>query len=261
LDRAVSLRDEAMAMAQRTGDPYSLSIVLGWGSMLAHDLGDVETAGRWGRELMGIAERQRLFFWWAPGALAYGLTLVMQGKREEGMKLIHGGLQRYKQVGVMVSYNYYLTYLAIAELHGGDVAAASKTIDKSLQLCRSSLTRFHEPELLRLRGECLWRNGDLAAAEASLQAAIVMADEDGSRSYALRSATALGRLLKTSGRESEARASLQLRYDLFHQTTTTSDLHAAATLLGELASSADVDVDGGDQHAANLHQGVVGSRR
>jgi len=233
---AIALRDEAMAMAQRTSDPYSLSIVLGWGSMLAHDLGDVEIAGRWGRELMEIADRQRLFFWWAPGATASGLTLVLQGNQEEGLKLIHGGLQRYKQVGVMVGYAYYLTYLAMAQLRGGDTAAALNTVDKSLRLCDSLLARFHEPELLRLRGECLWRNGDLAGAEDTLRASIAIAEKDGSRSYALRSAIALARLLKATGRPSDARTELQPRFDAL-TTTISADERAASALLAEIGNA------------------------
>ncbi|MBI3784375.1 MAG: TOMM system kinase/cyclase fusion protein, partial [Deltaproteobacteria bacterium] len=260
-DGALALRDEAMPIAQRTGDPYSISIVLGWGSMLAHDLGDRAMATQWGEELMTLAERQRLYFWWAPGALACGLSLVQQGQQDEGMKLIQEGLQRYKRVGVLVSYKYYLTYLAMAQLCGGDSAATLKTIDKSLQLCRSSLTRFHEPELLRLHAECLRRQQDLDGAEADFRSAIAMAECDGTRSYALRSATGLARLLKTTGRETQAAAVLQPYRALLCQSTATADQRAAVALLDELASGGfDVNVDVGEQDAADLHQRVVGRR-
>ena len=231
IGRSLAMREEALALAESRREPTGLSLALGFGSMVAHDCGDVELARAWGDRLIELANDQQLFFWWAPGACATGRALAVSGEVETGLDLIRQGLDRYRMVGVMCSYNYYLTYLAEAYLRGGRLDEAQATIDESLQLCGTLLGRFHEPELLRLRGHVGLQRGDRSAAAADFRAALAMAERDQSHSYALRAATDLARLLRAAGDQAGATTVLRPVHARFADEPLTADLRAAAEVL------------------------------
>jgi TOMM system kinase/cyclase fusion protein len=231
IGRSLAMREEALVLAEQRREPTSLALALGFGSMVAHDCGDTVLAREWGERLMALANEQQLYFWWAPGACAVGRAQVADGEVAAGLDLIRQGLDRYRLVGVMCSYNYYLTYLVEAYLRGDHLTDAQATIDESLQLCTTLLARFHEPELLRLRGQLGVRRGDPAAAEADFRAALAMAERDQCHSYALRAATDLARLLRGRGNRHGVEAVLRPVYSRFTGEPVTADIRAANELL------------------------------
>lgn len=234
--RSLAMREEALSLAESRHEPTSLSLALGFGAMVAHDCGDVALARQFGERLMALATEQQLFFWWAPSACAVGRALVMDGQFEAGIDLIRQGLDRYRLVGVMCSYNYYLTYLAEACVRAGRLDEAQATIDESLQLCTTLLARFHEPELLRLRGAIALQRADHAAAEADLRAAVAMAERDQAHAYALRAALDLARLLHGRGAAAAAAGLLRPHLTRFAGETATADTRAAMALLSPAPS-------------------------
>jgi predicted ATPase len=140
----------------------------------------------------------------------------------------------YSSLGVYTSYSYYLTYLASAQLAAGHAADALTVIDEGLSRCQTQLARFHEPELLRLKGECLSHTGDAAGAEDLIRRALAMSQRDKAKSFELRAAISLGRLLRDTRSRNDARAVLQTAYDSFDEGFETLDLRTARSLLAEL---------------------------
>jgi len=234
--RSLAMRDEALRLAESRREPTSLSLALGFGAMIAHDCGDVGLARQYGERLMALANEQQLFFWWAPSACAVGRALVVDGQYDAGIDLLRQGLERYRLVGVMCSYNYYLTYLAEAYVRAGRLDEAQATIDESLQLCTLLVARFHEPELFRLRAAIAQQRGDGAAAEADLRAAVAMAERDQSYAYALRAAVDLARLLHARDAAAEASDSLRPHLARFADEPETLDIRAATDLLSPAES-------------------------
>jgi TOMM system kinase/cyclase fusion protein len=235
-DRAKALLAEALAIAERRRDPYSLSLVLGFGGDIAYDTGDFRWARQWAERMTALAEEQRLFAWWAPAAVQYGRVLVSEGRADEGIELIRQGLERYRLLGVMCAYNYHLRDLAVAYLESHRFADAAATIEEGLVLCRTLVARFHEPELLRLRGRLLLEQGDATGAEESFRGALAMAERDGARAFALKAATDLSRLLSDSGTRDEAVAALAPIYAQFTEGFDTKDLLDASALLRALSN-------------------------
>ena len=73
-------RDEALLMARRTENPYFLAVALGWASALAHDLGDIEGAGKLVQELTNVALDNGLYFWVAIAQSVGGWAAVSSGR-------------------------------------------------------------------------------------------------------------------------------------------------------------------------------------
>jgi tetratricopeptide (TPR) repeat protein len=232
--RAWQLCLAARTIAERRGDPYSLAVVLGWGSVVAHDRGDLATARVWAERLMALADEQRLAAWWAPAACALGRVHVAEGRTGEGLDLVRAGLDRYQRLGVRCSYNYYQTYLADAALRTGQDAEAAAAIEEGLVLCRELFARFHEPELWRLRGALHRRRERTGEAEADLRGALAQAEDRGALVYALRAGLDLADLLIDLGRTADAVALVQPIYDRFAEHEG-ADVERAAVLLRALA--------------------------
>jgi predicted ATPase len=132
------------------------------------------------------------------------------------------------------SYCYYLTYLAQAHLAARDVDAGLAAVDESLALCAELTARFHEAEVLRLRGELLHAKGEVRDAEASFQEALTIARRQQARAYELRAATGLARLLVDRDRPGEAKAALSSVYTGLAEGRETCDVRAARTVLDRL---------------------------
>jgi class 3 adenylate cyclase/tetratricopeptide (TPR) repeat protein len=233
-DQAEALRKESMAIAEASGNPYSILIALGFAATLTYDLGQPDTTLTIAERLGALSTEQHLYFWSAIGMLARGGALSQQGNSEDAIALITQGLDVCRGVGVFSSYGYYLTYLAAAHARAENVAEGLAVVEEGLSRCQTELTRFHESELHRLKGDLLVLQGEPAAAEASYRRALVVAQHRQAKSPELRAAIGMGRLLQQVGRSDEARAQLAGIYGWFTEGAATKDLRDASRLLAEL---------------------------
>ncbi len=234
-DQAEALRREMLALAERSRNPYSVSLALGFGVTVLHDRGETESVLDMADRLIALATEHRLYFWLAPANCCRGAALVQRGDTEAGLAQIRQGLDLYKAIGVLSSYCYFLIYSAQAYLDAGRANDGLAVVDESLSLCQTLLARFHEPELLRLRGELLLLLEDWSAAETSLRRALEAARLQHGRSYELRATISLSRLLRTQGRRDEGRRLLSDVYAWFTEGFDTRDLRIAKALLAELS--------------------------
>lgn len=234
-DQAEEWRQEMLAVAERSGSPYSLALAIGFGLTLSHDRGEAQLALDMSERLIAISTEQRLYFWLAPASCGRGGALLLRGETEEAIAQLMQGLTLYKGIGVLTSYSYYLTYLAAAFLAAERADEGLAIVDESLQLCETHLACFHESELLRLRGDLLLLKNDAAAAEAHLRRAIESAQRRQEKSYELRAAMSLSRLLQARGDTTEAAGLLSATYDWFTEGFDTRDLRAAQGLIAQLS--------------------------
>jgi len=237
-DQAAALRQQGWQLAQATSDPYSMSAVVSFGSMLLLDMGDLALGLEWADVLGKLADEQRLPFWKAPSLCLRGLAFSRQGRTEEGLSLLRDGIEAYRRVGPMASYSYFHPYLAEGYLAAGRVDEALSTVATALALCRKVLSRFHEPESLRIRGEALARRGELREAQASLRQSIDLARKFSARGYVLRSSLALARLLAGTPRADEARAEVRKIYAEFSEGFGAPEMKKAAALAGAVPGEA-----------------------
>jgi tetratricopeptide (TPR) repeat protein len=234
-DRAEALRQQLLAIAERSRNPYSVSLALGFGVDLSCSRGDTESVLEMSQRLLALATEQHLYLWLAPAMCNRGAALAQRGDTGEAITTIQQGLDIYRRIGVLVSYSYYLSHLGAAYLAAGRVTEASATVDEGLSLCHSLLARCHEPELWRLKGELLALQKDAEGAEGSLCRALEVARRQHATALELRAATSLSRLLRGQGKPEAARTLLTGVYGQFTEGFDTRDLRLAKALLAELS--------------------------
>jgi predicted ATPase len=184
--------------------------------------------------LIAVSTEQKMYFWLTIGHFGRGGALTLRGHPEEAIPHIRQGLELARMIGAMTLYGYYLSFLAAAHTDAGQVDEGLAVVDEGLELCARSLARYHEPELLRLKGVLLDRRADLDAAEHWLRKSAELARRREARSWELRASTSLAALLRAGGRAAEARPLLEGVYGWFSEGFELPDLRDARALLCEL---------------------------
>jgi len=195
---------ELLELARHSFDPYSLPLALCYGLELANWRRSADDLQARALEVVTRSTEQKLYLWLAVGMCGLGTAAVLGGKAAEGIVQIKQGLDLSRTIGDMASYGLYLTDLVAAYAAAGDVEAGLATVDEGLARTAEALGRFHEPELLRLKGVLLVARGATDEAEAAVRASLAGALENGAIAWGLRSVVTLAKMLRTWGRSSEA---------------------------------------------------------
>jgi predicted ATPase len=209
-DDATRLNEAAVAMARRTGHPYSLAVALVLGSCQAQFARDIERARRLAEECVALSSERGFALWHALGSIVRGWAIAFAGAPDEGIPIMHATLDAYVRTGAILGLPYFRLLLADATIHFRQDAAVHGTLDAALDGVEATGERWIGPEIHRLRGELLVREGRLGEAEASLRCALKTARACGAPAWELRATVSLGRLLASNGREQEARVPLAL---------------------------------------------------
>lgn len=148
--------------------------------------------------------------------------------------------------GMQLTKPLLLALLAEGGLRLGNLRKGLASVDEGLHLTKTTLDRFFEPELWRLKGELLLaqskdeektarsasRNSQVKEAEQCFQCALKIARERGARSLELRAAMSLARLAQIERKSGKAHDLLAGVYGWFTEGHDTLDLQEARTLLG-----------------------------
>jgi serine phosphatase RsbU (regulator of sigma subunit) len=234
-DQALRLNDEMLRLARAINQPFSLEYALhhtGW--LYQHcRLGTQAQAA--GDEQIRIANEQGFRFWHASGTLYAASGLLLQGRLEEGLRLLQKGLEAYRATGAELAVPYYLSMLADGCMQAGRLTEARAAVNMALTLVAKNDERFQEAELHRLNGELLLaESGDQTAAEGCFRQAIETAQHQRSKAWELRATTSLARLWQKQGRREDALRVLSTARGLFAEGFTMPDLADAAALIKDL---------------------------
>jgi predicted ATPase len=233
-DAARAMVEEVHSRAQANGTPYGIALALCFRALIARDQGDVATAIDVGDRAIAQAMDQKLYYWLGSVTCLRGWATIHGGDPAAGIAQVEHGLALFDLIGLRASYGYHLAALAEGHLATGSVEPGLAAVDRALGLCETSLDRFYEPELLRLRGELVRRGGDVAGAERWLRRSLELGAACHGRWFELRTATSLARLLQERGSRREAHGVLSTIYGTFDGGLETGDLRAARELLAEL---------------------------
>jgi len=226
-DQALAMGREAADIGKLLKDPFSQAFG-------EYHLGCVQqhcgmgTAARQSGEIsVAIGTEHGYGIWMALGTLCVGSGVVLEGADiPRGVELIRQGIELFRGSGAVLSLSHYFAVQAEACLAAGRPAEALAAVDQGLGHAADTEERFHEANLLRLRGEIV-RPTDPAAAEALLLQALAVAKEQGAKSWELRAAIGLCRLRPAA----ETRARLAAVYATFTEGFSTADLQEAKTIL------------------------------
>jgi serine/threonine protein kinase/predicted ATPase len=224
--RALSLAQEAMAMAEEKGHGFSRAIALQIFAFLHHQRREVPETRRYAEILIEQAGQYATY--WIAGHFLLGWSLIRLGQTKEGTEMVRDAWKQWSGGGAGVAHSLYATFLLEAALQAGDLEEGIELATAALAEARRRSERSHEAEVQRLRGELVWKlSGDRERAEADFIEAANIARRQQSRSYELRALNSLCQ----HRRDGETRAQLATAYAWFSEGFETEDLKTARQLL------------------------------
>ncbi len=233
--QARQLNDEMLNLARAINQPFSLEYALHHTAWLYQHCRLGIQAKAAGDEQIRIASEQGFLFWHASGTLYAAGGLLLQGRLEQGLRLLQKGLEAYRSTGAELAVPFYLSMLADASICMGRFSDAHAALDEALLLVDKNDERFQEAELHRLKGELLLgESDDQIGAEGQYRRAIEIALRQQSKAWELRATTSLARLLQKQGRREEAFRLLSTVHGGFSEGSTMPDLMEASALLESL---------------------------
>jgi class 3 adenylate cyclase/predicted ATPase len=246
-DQALMRIEEAISLARRLSQPFSLAYALDFAAVLHHFRREEKLTKERAEEVISLSTEQGFALYVAHGTMLRGWALAEEGRRDEGIAEMHRGWAIWRATGAGVGQPYYLARLA--ELYGnlGHVEKGLAILSEALAIEQKSGDCACEAELYRLKGELLLiqagRGGSstasdnidfLSEAEACFHKSMEIARNQGTRSWELRAAMSLGRLWEGQGRKEEARRIVAGVHGWFTEGFDTKDLREANALLEEL---------------------------
>ncbi len=201
--------ESALALAERSGHPYQISMALAFGAGMARDLGDVAQARRLSSRGLALSGESGYYFWQAISLCAAGWVDAKSGALDTGLAQIQAGLGLLGAIGSRVNRGYFLSYLAEVLLLAGRIDEGLAAVDEALSLSRSTFTRNYVAELERLRGELMLAAGQPEAADEHFQSALTRARAAGSHQLERRAAETIARVAGARGAATGAAADVK----------------------------------------------------
>jgi len=230
----------SMVVLAETLDPYTLVCALLWEAGLHIAVGDTARTEALTERILELTTRYDFPYLACSALCDRGWVLARRGQAERALADLIMGTEGIKQIGSKVWYPAALGLLAESAIEVGQFDRAERALDEALEVCRTSVDRSNEPELLRLRGRLILRRDGAAhaPARAAFAHALAVAQSRGAVASALRSATELAVLLRDANLPEEAVAVLGPVYRGFAPCVDNPHLAAARQLLADLPASA-----------------------
>ncbi len=203
---AESLRNLAAVLqrAEEHGRPFSLAEALYFGSVIHELRREFDLAGQYAEREIALAREHRFPFWFSAGTHLRGRALAVQGRPDEGLRLMSKALAASRAAGARLALPYFLSHIADAHRAAGNAVAAFAAIEEGLAAAENSEAPSYAPELLRLRGELLAaETGRDRDAEASFEQAVALAQRQEASVLARRAAVSLAAYLRARVRSAE----------------------------------------------------------
>ena len=235
-ERAWAVSGEAVEVARRRGDPFTLAFVLCAAARMRLQARDDASARGLLQEAQELADAKGIAFYQNLIRKNAGLLLSRDGRPRDGAEAIRAGMDAHARNGAVWQLPMFSTFLAEALAAAGLRDEAARAVGDGLRLSDANEDRDSAAELLRLRGCLHDQAGDRAAAEADFEAALALARRQGAKLWELRAAASLARLRRDQGRRAAARDLLAPVYAAFTEGFALPDLIEARALLEELGA-------------------------
>jgi predicted ATPase len=239
LDQSRARGDEALAVARRLAQPYTLALTL------YHSLRNIVRVGRANipaaslaltrvDEMEALVAEHNFRGFWGLGVMLRGCCRAASGQTHEGIALLDEGFAAHRTTRQGFWVPFFLSLQADAYRRAGRTATALAQLIEALEATNAHQERWFEAEIHRLRGEVLRDTGDRAAAEGCFRIAIDIARHQNAKLWELRASVSFAQMLQDQGKRTEARDLLAPVYDWFTEGFDTPDLIEAKALLDDL---------------------------
>lgn len=204
-DGASRIRNRLLETARAQGSPAGLSIVLAYALnsfRIALDYaGTIELAN----EQIRLCDEQRIIAMRGAAQCSRGWARVCIGEAD-GIDEIRQGLALCAAIGMRLNQVLHLSGLAEAELRIGNAKGALDVVGHALEQSSTTIERYQDAELLRIRGESLRVLGDLEGAEVAFREALAQSRKFDIYAHELKAMLSLADLLSAlHGRQAARR--------------------------------------------------------
>jgi hypothetical protein len=157
VERASAVQEEAVALADRLGRPFTVAHAATFRSFLLALDGQWAETVRVATRAVDISEEYGFPRWLGAALVCRGRADIEQGESERGLGEIREGLALLRQAGIRLGGSLLFSLYAAACLRLGGIDEGLAAADAGLTLCRDTSARLFEAELWRLRGELILR--------------------------------------------------------------------------------------------------------
>jgi predicted ATPase len=236
-EQALRRSDEAILLAEKIGNPFSLAYAQGFGTVARQLLADTRGVRDLSQALVAIATERGVALFRGVARVLGAWARVVAGDAEEGIAALEQGLSDLGATGNQYGATYFLGVAADAYGKAGRPRDALALVRNAQERVRSSGEAVYEAELLRLEGELLLQasSEDAARVEACFAQALETARRQQAKLFELRAATSLARLWRGQRKKARARKLLAEVFEWFGEGFDSPDLKQARAVLDELA--------------------------
>jgi predicted ATPase len=205
-DQALQQAHEGLTLAQERAHPFSMAYALNWTATVHQFRREPRATQERTEALLALSTEQGFALWVSFATVLQGWSQADHGQRPAGMAQIRQGIATFQATGARVDRPYFLTLLAEAYGHSGQVEDGLAVLAEALALVRQHGERYWEAECYRLKGELLLAlSGDYQAeVETCYRQALAIARRQQAKSLELRATMSLGRLWQHQGKRAEA---------------------------------------------------------
>ncbi|MEK7839518.1 MAG: hypothetical protein AAB328_16240, partial [candidate division NC10 bacterium] len=176
------------------------------GGLVALQRGQLDRALHLLEKSLETCRSKQLTVWQPIPSSLLGLTQVLLGRPEEGLRLLEDGVARTEALGVKAYLALWAAQLGEGLVAAGQASRAFAAGETALSLAIAHKERGHQARALRLLGEVALRSHppDLAKAEQDFAQALALAEELGMRPLVGRIRLGLGQLHLETGNRPQA---------------------------------------------------------
>jgi predicted ATPase len=239
-EQALRRAREALALAREIAHAPSIAIALNCLTFLHQHCRDAVATQQSADEMIALATEQGLPLWLALETMLHGWALVEQGRGNEGVAEMRGGLAGYQAIGSELNVPYFLGLLAEAKGKAGQMEEGLALLAEALAMVDKNRECAWEAELYRLKGMLTLQSADQSPtakfdeAEGCFHHALAIARRQQAKSWELRTAISLAQLWRQQDKQQDARQELAETYGWFTEGFGTKDLREAKALLQAL---------------------------
>lgn len=235
--QAVQRGQEALALAEEVGHPYSVAVAHNWVTYVYRRRREVAAVLALAESLLTLAKAQGFTLYIGLGTCWRGWAQALLGAGEAGLAELRQGMATVLEAGQTMARPLCLVLQAEAAGHLGQAADGLALLDDALSDLEVSGRGDLLAEVYHLQGTLLLRQDVRhgAQAEACLQQALAVARRQEAKALELQAARSLCHLWQSQGKREGARQLLAEIYGWFREGFETTDLQEAKALLAALA--------------------------
>jgi class 3 adenylate cyclase/predicted ATPase len=228
-DQALSHVSEALALARKLGQPYSIAFAHYMTSVVRIFRGEPERALASAEQSLEMSREQRFSLYVLLSAISRGRALGELRRVEEARSEIDQGLEQARACGVGFMLPMMRGWLAEVCARSGENETALSIVEQTLNEIGDVTGRAWESELWRQKGEIVLSHDParFGEAESCFRSAVETARRQSATSLELRAATSLATLWQSQGRLDEARDLIAPICAWFTEGADTQDLKRA----------------------------------